>query len=57
MKVARLYREVRLHILVSTEEKGMLDALAEADGLTASDIVRQAIRRMFLERWPAKGKR
>ena len=34
----------------------MIRALAEADGLSTSDVVRQLIRRAFMERWPAKTK-
>jgi hypothetical protein len=49
-------REKRLHMLLSDEEDRMLRALADADGLTASDIVRQLIRRTFMERWPPKPK-
>lgn len=34
----------RLHVLVSAAENEMLEALAERDGLTPSDVVRQLIR-------------
>jgi hypothetical protein len=37
--------EERLHILVSTDERRMLDELAQRDGLTPSDVVRQLVRR------------
>lgn len=42
---------------ISDEELRMLNAIAEADGLSASDVVRQLIRRSFTERWPSKPKR
>jgi hypothetical protein len=41
---------------MSAGELSMLRALAEADGLTASDVIRQMIRREFMLRWPTKPK-
>lgn len=49
-------REKRLHMLLSGDEEHILRALAEADGLTASDVVRRMIRREFMQRWPTKVK-
>jgi hypothetical protein len=49
-------RQKRLHMLLSDGEDSMLRAIAEADGLSASDVVRQMIRREFMNRWPPKVK-
>lgn len=38
-------RTVRLHMLLSEDERAMLTGLAAAEGLTWSDVVRQLIRR------------
>jgi hypothetical protein len=54
--MATLERGKRLHMLLSDGEDGMLRAMAEADGLSASDVVRQLIRREFMIRWPTKVK-
>jgi hypothetical protein len=47
-------RDKRLHMLLSDGEDTMLRAIAEADGLSVSDVVRQFIRREFMARWPPK---
>jgi hypothetical protein len=47
-------RDRRLNILISEEEQGMLQALADADGVTASDFVRTFIRKAHAERFPPK---
>lgn len=39
----------RLQVLVSAAENTMLDQLAERDGLTPSDVVRQLIRQRHAE--------
>ncbi len=44
-------------MMLSEEEDRMLRAIAEADGLSASDIVRQLVRREFIARWPPKLKK
>jgi hypothetical protein len=49
-------RDKRLHMLLSDGEDAMLRAIAEADGLSVSDVVRQFIRREFMARWPTKVK-
>jgi hypothetical protein len=49
-------RDRRFNMLLSEEEERFLRALAEADGLTASDYLRQLVRREFLQRWPPKVK-
>lgn len=41
-------------VRVTEEERAMADELAQADGLTAADLVRQLIRRYFAERQPKK---
>jgi hypothetical protein len=50
-------REKRLHMLLSDDEDRMLRALAAVDGLSASDTVRQLIRRAFAERFDEGTKR
>jgi hypothetical protein len=47
-------RDRRFNMLLSEQEERMLRTMAEADGLTASDLLRQMIRREFLQRWPPK---
>jgi hypothetical protein len=49
-------REKRLHMLLSDDEDRMIRAIADADGLSVSDAIRQMIRRTFTERWPTKVK-
>jgi hypothetical protein len=44
-------RQKQLHLMLSDAEDSMLRALAEADGFSASDVVRQMIRKAFIERW------
>jgi DNA-binding GntR family transcriptional regulator len=46
-------RDKKLTILVTDEERTMLEAIAQGDGLTASDVVRQFIRRTHAQRFPA----
>jgi uncharacterized protein (DUF1778 family) len=45
-------RDRRLSILISDEEHGMLDELADAEGVTVSTFVRQFTRRAHQERFP-----
>jgi hypothetical protein len=47
-------RKGQFHMRLSQGEENMLRALADAEGLTASDLVRQMIRRAFMEKWPPK---
>jgi hypothetical protein len=54
--MATTERDKRLHMLLSDGEDTMLRAIAEADGLSVSDVVRQFIRREFMARWPPKVK-
>jgi hypothetical protein len=49
-------RSENFQLRMSAGELSMLRAIAEADGLTASDVIRQMIRREFMERWPMKPK-
>ena len=44
-------RERRLSMLINDDEHAMLQALADADGLSASDFVRLTIRRLHGERF------
>jgi hypothetical protein len=50
-------RDQNLHVRMAEEEMRMLRAIAEADGLSTSDVVRQLVRRAFMERWPTKPKK
>jgi hypothetical protein len=43
-----------LNVRISDEEVDMLRALAERAGLTASDLLRQYIRREYAEAFPPK---
>jgi uncharacterized protein (DUF1778 family) len=47
-------RTKTLTVRVAEDEDRMLKALAELHGMTASDIVRQYIRRAFAEAFPPK---
>lgn len=47
-------RDERLNLRVGKSEVAMLDALAEVDGLTASDVIRVLIRRTYAERFGDK---
>lgn len=44
----------RFNMVMLPEERGMLQALAEATGLKESDVVRQMIRRDYAARFGAK---
>lgn len=50
-------RNVPLTVRLSEEEDRMLKALATHQGLSASDVIRQFIRRAFAEAFPKKGRR
>jgi uncharacterized protein (DUF1778 family) len=43
-----------LNIRVSDDEERMLKALAEHQGLSVSDVIRQYVRRAFAEAFPPK---
>jgi len=43
-------REYMLRVRMSEQEQRFLKWLADEDGLTASDVVRQLIRRAFTDR-------
>jgi DNA-binding GntR family transcriptional regulator len=45
--MAPTQRDQKFQIRVTDEERRMLEALAERDGLSASDVVRQLIRREY----------
>ena len=46
-------RNRRLSMLISEDERAMLQQVADADGLTPSDYIRQHIRRAHAERFGA----
>jgi hypothetical protein len=48
--MATLDRDYMLRVRMSEQEERFLKWLADEDGLTASDVVRQLIRRAFAER-------
>jgi hypothetical protein len=45
--MAPLQRDVKFQIRMTDDEKQMLESIAERDGLTASDKVRQLIRKDY----------
>jgi hypothetical protein len=45
--MAPLTREKRLNVLVTEDERAQLQALADREGMKASDYVRQCIRRNY----------
>jgi hypothetical protein len=47
-------RTLNLNIRIAEDEAEMLKALAERQGLSASDVVRQFIRRAYAEAVPPK---
>jgi Ribbon-helix-helix protein len=49
--MATIERTERLGIRIAPQEVAMLQALSEADGLTASDVVRLLIRRAHAEKF------
>jgi hypothetical protein len=53
--MAPLQRDQIFQLRVTAEEKQMLSVLAERDGLTASDKIRQWIRREYLATVEAPG--
>jgi uncharacterized protein (DUF1778 family) len=54
VKMAPVERAGQFHMRLSGEEDRMLRAVADAEGLSASDFLRQAIRRAFIERFGDK---
>ena len=48
--MAPVERDYMLRVRMSEDERRQLQFLADEDGLTASDAVRQLIRRTFVER-------
>jgi hypothetical protein len=49
--MAPLKRESIFQIRISDEERRMLQVIADDDGLTSSDVVRQFIRREWIRRY------
>jgi hypothetical protein len=52
-----LTRDINFRMMLTEEEKRMLAAVADSDGLTASDVLRQFIRREYDSRFDAKGRK
>ena len=52
--MAPIQRDMMFHARMTEGERKMLDDLAEDEGVTASDYVRIAIRRAFIERFGAE---
>jgi uncharacterized protein (DUF1778 family) len=50
-------RDRMLNVRISDDEDRMLKALAEHQGMSISDVLRQYIRRAFAEAFPPKKKR
>ena len=48
--MAPIERDYMLRVRMSDDERRQLQFLAAEDGLTASDAIRQLIRRTFVER-------
>lgn len=46
-------RDIRLSVKIAAEERAMLQALADRDGISVSDYVRLFIRREYAEMRPA----
>lgn len=49
------HHDQNLHVRVTEDELRMLRALATDSGLSASDALRQLVRRAFAERFPSEG--
>ncbi len=47
--MAPTQRDNMFHVRMSDDERTMLEALADRDGLSASDKVRQLVRREYAE--------
>ncbi|HXN32583.1 MAG TPA: ribbon-helix-helix protein, CopG family [Polyangiaceae bacterium] len=52
--MAERRRELTLNVRVTDDEDRMVRALAEHQGLSISDVIRQYIRRAFLDAFPPK---
>ena len=52
--MAPIERSERLNVRIAPEEMAMLNALADAEGLSASDVVRTLVRRAYAERFGDK---
>lgn len=50
-------RSKNLNVRLTDDEDRMLAALAEHQGLSVSDVIRQYIRRAFAEAFPPKRKK
>jgi hypothetical protein len=52
--MAAIERDVMFHVRMAQGERKQLERLAEDQGVSASDYVRMAIRRAFIERFGAE---
>jgi hypothetical protein len=52
--MAPIERDTMFHVRMASGERKMLEKLAEEEGVSASDYVRMAIRRAFIERFGAE---
>ncbi len=52
--MAPIERSERLNVRIAPDEMAMLNALADAEGLSASDVVRTLVRRAYAERFGDK---
>lgn len=50
-------RTERIALRLTPEESAVVNAIADESGLSVSDVVRQAIRRAYAERFEKKKKR
>ena len=47
-------RTAQIVLRVSPEEKAMAETMAQEDGLSTSDVIRQSLRRAYRERFGEK---
>jgi hypothetical protein len=47
-------RDVTMTVRLTREERQMVKAIAELDGVSSSDAVRMSVRRAYAERFPDK---
>jgi hypothetical protein len=52
--MASKQRTERLGVRIAPDELAMVEALADADGISASDVVRILVRRAYAERFGDK---
>jgi hypothetical protein len=47
-------RDARFNMVMSPDERGMLQALAEAEGLSESDVLRRFVRQAYAQQFGKK---